>query len=238
MLADHEKHVHVALGMALFDTWNFAAEQREYQRAIELNPNLSEAHVGYGSYLLAIGAINDAIRELTLAHELDPLSAAPIAILGATHYFQRNYDKSLEQLRKAMEIIPTAPITHRDLFYVYEGKGVYDKAVAERQQEFQLRGRTQQAGAIGESYKHGGFEAALRTMIQIGRHSSSEDYDPFMVAICYSLLEDKNQAFVWLSKAVEAHSGEVTDLKVAPEFDNIRSDPRFEELVRRIGLPQ
>jgi serine/threonine protein kinase/Flp pilus assembly protein TadD len=228
---------HVAFGDALLSMWNFAAGAPELQRAIELNPNLSEAHMAYGSYLGEIGRFNDALRELTLAHELDPLSIRPINLLGVTYYFQRDYDKSLEQWQKSLEISPNSAIAHFNLFHVYVAKSMYSEAVAELQQQFKLEGRTQQASTIGESYKRGGFQAALRTMIQIGQNSSAADYDPFRVAAGYSFLRDKTQALAWLSKAIDEHSAFVTAIRVDPTWDNIRSDPRFEELVHRIGLP-
>jgi TolB-like protein len=229
---------HVALGNALIGTWNFAAAVPELQRAIELNPNLSEAHMNYGAHLTAMGRFDGAFRELTLAHELDPLSIGPINLLGVNYYFQRDYDKSLEQWHKSLEINPSSAIAHFNLFHVYVSKRSYDKAIAALQEQFKLEGRTHGADAIGQSYERAGFAAALQTMIKVDERSLSQDYDPFEVATAYSLLGDKDQAFVWLGKAVDARSNFVIPLNVDPTWDNIRSDPRFEELVRRIGLPQ
>ena len=236
-LDDTLAEAHVAFGDALSSTWNFVAALPEWLRAIELNPNLSEAHMSYGAYLAQIGRFNDSLRELALARELDPLSIGPINLLGVTYYFQRDYDKSLEQWQKSLEISPNSPIAHFNLFHVYVAKSMYGEAVAELQQQFKLEGRAQQASTIGESYKRGGFQAALRTMIQIGQDSSAGNYDPFRVAAGYSFLGDKNQALSWLSKAIDERSGFVTTIRVDPTWDNIRSDPRFEKLVRRIGLP-
>ena len=236
-LDDTLAEAHVAFGDALSNTWNFAAAVPEWLRAIELNPNLSQAHMSYGAYLAQIGRFNDSVRELALAHELDPLSIGPINLLGVTYYFQRDYDKSLEQWQKSLEISPNSPIAYFNLFHVYVAKSMHGEAVAALEQQFKLEGRTQQASTIGESYKRGGFQAALRTMIQIGQDSSAGNYDPFRVAAGYSFLGDKNQALAWLSKAIDERSGFVTTIRVDPTWDNIRSDPRFEELVRRIGLP-
>jgi serine/threonine protein kinase/tetratricopeptide (TPR) repeat protein len=229
---------HVALGDALIGTWSFAAAESELQRAIELNPNLSEAHMNYGTHLTTMGRFDDAFRELKLAHELDPLSIGPINLLGVNYYFQRDYDKSLEQWHKSLEINPSSSIAQFNLFHVYVGKKSYDKAVAALQEQFKLEGKTQKADAISQSYQSAGFAAALQTMIQIDERSSSQDYDPFEVATAYSFLGDKGHAFVWLDKAVDARSSFVIPLNVDPTWDNIRADPRFEELVRRIGLPQ
>ena len=229
---------HVALGDALIGTWSFAAAESELQRAIQLNPNLSEAHMNYGTHLTTMGRFDDAFRELKLAHELDPLSIGPINLLGVNYYFQRDYDKSLEQWHKSLEINPSSSIAQFNLFHVYVGKKSYDKAVAALQEQFRLEGKTQKADAISQSYKSAGFGAALQTMIKIDEGSSSRDYDPFEVATAYSFLGDKGHAFVWLDKAVDARSSFVIPLNVDPTWDNIRSDPRFAGLVRRIGLPQ
>jgi TolB-like protein len=229
---------HVALGDVLIGTWDFAAAISELQRAIELNPNLSEAHMNYGAHLSSMGRFDDAFRELTLAHELDPLWIGPISLLGANYYFHRDYDKSLEQWDKSIEMNPSSAIAYFNLFHVYVGKKSYDKAIAALQEQFKLEGRTQGANAIGQSYERAGFAAPLQTMIKIDEKSLSQDYDPFEVATAYSFLGDKDQAFVWLGKAVDARSMFVIPLNVDPTWDNIRSDPRFEELVRRIGLPQ
>jgi len=237
-LDDTLAEAHVAFGDALSSTWNFAAAVPEWLRAIELNPNLSEAHMSYGAYLAQIGRFNDSVRELALAHELDPLSIGPINLLGVTYYFQRDYDKSSEQWQKSLEISPNSPIAYFNLFHVYVAKSMYGEAVAALQQQFEWEGKPQQASAIGESYKRGGFQAALRAMIQIGQNSSAGDYDPFRVAAGYSFLGDKKQALVWLSKAIDEHSAFVSTIKVDPTWDNIRSERRFKELAQRIGLPQ
>jgi TolB-like protein/Tfp pilus assembly protein PilF len=229
---------HVALAESLTCAWDFANEGPELQRAIELNPNLSEAHLNYGAHLSGMGRFDDAFRELTLARELDPLSIGPINLLGVNYYFQRRYDESLELWRRSVEINPSSAIAYFNLFHVYVGKKSYDNAIAALQQELKLEGRTQGAEAIGQSYKRAGFGAALQTMIEIDEKSSSQDYDPFEVATAYSLLGNKDRAFEWLGKAVEARSIFVLSLRVDPTWDNIRSDPRFEKLVRRIGLPQ
>jgi eukaryotic-like serine/threonine-protein kinase len=229
---------HVALGDALIGTWSFAAAESELQRAIELNPNLSGAHMNYGTHLTTMGRFDDAFRELKLAHELDPLSIGPINLLGVNYYFQRDYDKSLEQWHKSLKINPSSSIAQFNLFHVYVGKKSYDKAVGALQEQFRLEGKTQKADAISQSYKSAGFAAALQTMIKIDERSSSRDYDPFEVATAYSFLGDKGHAFVWLDKAVDARSSLVIPLNVDPTWDNIRSDPRFAGIVRRIGLPQ
>src|SRR5205814_9147801 len=138
----------------------------------------------------------------------------------------------------SLAINSSSAIAHFNLFHVYVGKKSYDKAIAALQEQFKLQGRTQEAEAIDESFKRAGFAAALQTMIDMDKRSLSQDYDPFEVATAYSILGNKDQAFVWLGKAVDARSNFLTALNVDPTWDNIRSDPRFVTLQRRIGLPQ
>jgi Flp pilus assembly protein TadD len=218
-------------------TWNWVAAERELRRAVELNPNLSEAHREYGVYLGVIGKTADAVAEVRLAHELDPLSTVTINLLGLFYYRQRDYDKSLEQWHKSLQVTPNSPIVHSNLFRVYVAKSMYDKAVAELEEAFRLKGRTQQANAIDASYKRAGFREVLRTRIQIDNDSSTQDYAPWAVAESYALLGEQDQAFAWLDKEYEVRSGLVF-LKTDPVWDNIRSDPRFQELLHRIGLPE
>jgi tetratricopeptide (TPR) repeat protein len=122
-------------------------------------------------------------------------------LLGVNYYFQRDYDKSLEQWSKSLAINSSSAIAYFNLFHVYVGKKSYDKAIAALQEQFKLEGRTQEAEAIDESFKRAGFAAALQTMIDIDKRSLSQNSDPFEVATAYSILGNKDQAFVWLGKA-------------------------------------
>jgi tetratricopeptide (TPR) repeat protein len=172
-----------------------------------------------------------------LAQELDPLSITVNTNLDSLYYLQRNYDQALEQCRKALEISPNAATVHYDLFDIYAAKSMNDKAVEEVEQGIAFEGRPQEAAAIDQSYKKRGYKGALRKVIEIASSNSVEDYDPHLVARAYMLLGDKDQALVWLSKAFEAHS-ETLFIKSDPYWDAIRSDPRYADLLRRMGLPQ
>jgi TolB-like protein/Tfp pilus assembly protein PilF len=227
---------HVVFGGVLFHNWDFTSAQREYVRAIELNPNLPSARFYYATYLESAGKLDDALRELDTARELDPLSTSPINLLAMCYFFRRDYDKALEQWRKSLEISPNSAIAHFNLFHLYMAKSMPGEAVRELEQRLKLEGRTDDAKRISKSYQHNGWREALRVLAQISEKPSSKSYDPWGVATVYSYLGDKDQALAWLRKAIEARTSFVDYLRVDPAWDNIRSDPRFAELVHRVGL--
>jgi serine/threonine protein kinase len=226
---------HVSMGLASTLTWNWATADQELRRAIELNPNLTDAHVYRSWYLAAIGKLPDAINESRSAEELDPLSVNVNTGLDTLYFMQRDYDKSLKQCQKALEINPTVAIIHYDLFDIYAAKSMYDKAMNEIALGLRFENRPQQAAAIDQSYKQEGYKGALRKMIQIASNDSPDDYDPFLAAKGYALLGDKEHVLIWLTKSYEAGAG-ILFLKVDPYWDIVRSDPRYADLLHRMGL--
>jgi TolB-like protein len=228
---------HVALGHAAFITWNWALAESELRRAIELNPSLSEAHLEYAVYLLNIGRVPDASTEVRLAQEFDPLSLGPSNILAWAFTAQRDYDNAIAQFNKSIEMRPNSAAAHYSLFDLYSVKLMYDNAVAQLEQALTLDGRGLEASAVDATYKSDGYKGVLRTTIQINGNPSSKHYDPAAVAQGYTLLGNRDQAFAWLDKAYEARLG-LNFIKVNPVWDNLRSDPRFTDVLRRMGLPQ
>jgi eukaryotic-like serine/threonine-protein kinase len=242
-LDGHLAEAHVALGHVSIVTWNWALAESELRHAIELNPNLSKAHVEYAFYLLVVGKATDAFTQARLAQDLDPLSSD--RVLGLAYWFQRDYDKAIAQWNKSLETSPNSALAHYNLFELYGAKLMYDDAIAQLEQALTLEGKAQQAKAIGDSYKRAGFSGVLRMRIEIGSNPSPKDYDPVDVAESYVLLGEKERALVWLDKAyLAAGAGNLparshlTFIKVNPVWDTIRSDPRYADLLRRIGLPQ
>jgi TolB-like protein/Tfp pilus assembly protein PilF len=236
-LDDGLAEAHASMGVTSLMTWDWARADQELRHAIELNSNLSDAHEYRSWYLAAVGKLTEAVNEGKLAQELDPLSVTVNTGLDTLYYLQRDYDRALEQCRKALKISPSAATIHYDLFDIYSAKSMRSRAVDELEQAIRFEGRPQEAAAIDQSYKQEGYEGALRKMIENGKNHSVEDYDPELVARGYMLLGDKDQALVWLNKAYEAHS-EILFVKSDPYWDPIRPDPRFADLLRRMGLPQ
>jgi TolB-like protein/Flp pilus assembly protein TadD len=226
---------HVALGHAATLTWDWALAGSELRRAIELNPNVAEAHVEYASYLLNMGKVTDALTQARLAQDFDPLSSD--RILGLAYWFHRDYDKAIEHWSKSLETSPNSAVAHYILSELYQTKMMYDDAVEQLQQALKLDGELQQAKAIGDSYKRAGFTGVLRTRIEFSSNRSAKDYEPAAVAVCYVLLGDKDRAFAWLDKGYDQRVN-LDFFKVNPTWDSIRSDPRYADLLRRMGLPQ
>ena len=225
------------MGLASLMTWDWENADRELRRSIELNPNLAFARVYLSWYLAALGKLSAAIDQGEIARGLDPLSAYVSTSLETIYMFRGDYAKALELAQNALELTPNAATLYYDLSAAYTAQGMYDKAVEYLAEGFRLEGRPQQAAEIKESYKHGGFRAMLRKRIEIDKRETNEDYDPYQVATSYAQLGDKDRAFQWLNKAYEVRSG-VLFVQVDDYWNQFRSDPRYADLLHRMGLSQ
>ena len=221
--------------------WNWAEAEQDYKRAIELNPNYSVAHHWYGDgYLAAVGKTDEAIAELRKAHELDPLSLVITTDLAKRLCFAGNYDEGMEQFRKVLEVDPDFFLAHYYLSQAYEMKGLFPEAIAEAKKIKPPDAVPYAIGQLGHIYAlQGRRHEALGIADQLQRLSKRTYIDPRYVANIYIALGDKDSAFVWLEKAYQQHSPAMCGLKWDPVYysDAIRSDPRFLDLVRRVGLP-
>ena len=235
-LDDTVAEAHVGLGLAAMMKWNWQVAGTELQRAILLNPNLSAAHREYAVYLASVGRLSDALAETKTTVELDPLSVLPHIVSALTYRLDRNYEGAMEQAQKAVELNPNSPLARYNLFDIYRDQGRYDQAVSELVKALRAEGRNEEAIAIENAYKRDGNTGMLAEFIRFNRNPASLKA-PVAVAESYVLLGDKDQAFVWLNKAYEARAN-LLFLKVDPVFDPIRSDSRYADLLRRMGLPQ
>ena len=217
--------------------WNWEEAKRELERSLQLNNNLSLAHEYYGWYLQAQGNLDGALAEEELALELDPVSGIINSNLAWTYFLRRDYGNAVKQFQKTLELDAKNPSTHGSLARVYALQGRYQDAVAELQEEFTLYGRLDVASQFHKDLSVGGYHAVLRSEIALLGKPSTQDYDPAVVAFDYALLDESEKAFFWLERATERRST-INDLKVSPELDNIRSDPRYADLLRRMRLPQ
>jgi serine/threonine protein kinase/Tfp pilus assembly protein PilF len=236
-LDDGSAEAHASMGLVSLMMWDWAPADQELRRALELNPNLSDAHEYRSWYLAAVGKLPEAVSEGKMAQDLDPLSISINTGLDTLYYLQRDYDKALAQCRRALEISPDAGTIHYDLFDIYSAKSMRDQAIDELEKEIRSEGGPEEAASIDQSYKQNGYAGALRRAIEIASNTSVEDYDPYLAAKGYMLLGDKDKAFVWLNKAADGHS-QILFIKSDPYWDSIRSDPHYTDLLRRMGLPQ
>jgi tetratricopeptide (TPR) repeat protein len=230
-----------ALKMFFYRDW--AGAEREIKRAIQLDPNYAEVHVLNCFYLVAIGQIDEAIAEGKRALELDPLSARNIRYLGNWFYYARRYDEAIRQYHDALELDPHNPMVHDHLGDAYEQKGLHSEAVAEWEKALTLTGDDKLAAILHDSYARGGFSAALRAVAEkrlehLNDRSERGEYVPTIeYARAYVRLGDKEQALLWLGKAFEERNMFPLYFSSDPFYDGLRSDPHFEDLIRRVRLP-
>ena len=232
-----EAHASLAAILAGYD-WNWAAATKEFQRAIELNPNYATAHHWYSdTVLLPMGRFDEAVAEMKRAQELDPLSLIINAEVGSNYMYARQYDKAIEQLRKTIEMDQTFYYAHWNLGEAYELKGSFQEALAEYQTSMRLVDDPSVLGFIGHAYaKAGKRDDALKTVNQMEEISQRRYVPAYSFAQVYAALGEKDQAFQWLEKSYQDHAPDIALIKVDPTLDSLHSDPRFADLVRRMGL--
>jgi TolB-like protein/Tfp pilus assembly protein PilF len=238
---------HNALADIMYEyDWKFAEAEREFKRAIELNPNYATARHWYGEYLLAVGKNEEALAEMKRAQELDPLSLIINSILGVAYMENRQYDQAMEQLKKTIEMDQNFPRAHLYLADTYERNGMFEEASLEFEKLFVLNGMppeeaAKQTAELREAAKKIGAKGYWRKQIEIyerNRVSQPSVMPPLsIVAAFYAQLGEKDQAFAFLEKSYEKKEVDVIRLE-STIYDPIRSDPRFQDLMRRIGLPQ
>jgi TolB-like protein/DNA-binding winged helix-turn-helix (wHTH) protein/Flp pilus assembly protein TadD len=233
-----EAHASLAIIAPYFD-WNWEESQRQYERALQLNPNYATVHHWYGdTYLAPTGKVNQAIEEIRRAQELDPLSTIIATDLGKQLIFARRYGEAFPQLRRALELDPNFGWAHFWLWYACTETGRYSDAYNELEKARSSVGPNRfLAFSAYTGAKAGDTVKARKTLAQL-LQTSHRDVRPVAVSYTYIALGEKDQAFSWLEKAYLARSPDLEALKNLPAFDPLRSDPRFSNLIRRVGLPQ
>ncbi len=233
-----EAHTSLAYVKHRYD-WDFPAAEWEFKRAIQLNPNYATAHQWYAFYLATMGRVDEAIAEARLALQLDPLSLVMNSALGRIYHFARQYDKASEQFRKTLEMDSNFAAAHFDLAQTYVVTGRFAEAIAEYQKALAITGRNPSlVSQLGYIYARAGQKAEAMKILNDLKERSRQAYVPLSdFAFIYMGLGDKDQAFARLNQAYEARENPLVFLKAEPSFDPLRSDPRFHDLLRRIGLP-
>jgi tetratricopeptide (TPR) repeat protein len=232
-----EAHNSLAFCLDGFD-WNFAAAGKEFRRAIELNPGYATAHHWYAWHLSLLGQYDEAIAEMKKAESLDPLSLVINADLAELFVLAHSYDESIRQSRKTIEMDPNFGLAHNHLAQAYLQKHMNDEAVAELQKAVQLSGDSPTCVAnLARAYVASGNRSEAERLLSDLKKRSSHGYSHASeIAVIYAALGDKNQAMSWVEKGYEERFNPGVLLR--PGFDPLRSEPRFQELVRRMGLSQ
>jgi len=217
--------------------WNWLAAEKEFKKAIKLNPKYATAHHWYAFKLAAMGRHDDAIAEMKLARELDPLALIINAEVGWAYYFSRQYDQALEQFQKTLEMDSSFGVTYMFLGMAYIQQERFAEAISELRQAVELSGGSLiMKATLGHALGRSGERKAAEKMIEELTKSSGGHISGYNVALIYAGLGETEEALSWLTRAVKQHDMFLTWINQEPMFDSLRSEPRFAELVKRIGL--
>jgi len=238
--SDADAHLSLAI-VAHWYEWDWAAAEREFKRAIELNPGNSDAYGYYSWYLASMGRNEQAHAEAKRGQQADPLSLLANFGPGSISVFTRQWDQAIEQLRSAIELDPNYWFDHCFLGRAYEQKGKLPEAIAEFQHALELeKDNTEIWSGLGHAYAVSGNRTEVQRVQDHLKEQSEHSYvAPYNVAVIYAGLGDKDRAFAWLDQAYKERSYLLAVyLTTDARLDNFHSDPRFADLRRRIGLPE
>jgi len=241
---DSVGEAHTALAVIRYlHGWDWSGAEIEFRKALALSPNSPDAHHWYSHFLLTMGRIEESQVESQRYLELDPLSPAATLHMGMHYLFARQYDKAIEWEQKTLRVEPNYVEAHRWLGRAYECKGMYPQALAEIQKAVDLSRESGQSErylpSLAYIYARSGQTRKAQELLNtLNRTSEHTVRWPIDVAEVYVVLGDRQMAFEWLEKAYAQHEDSLPAiLKVSPRFDPVRSDPRFQELMHRVGLP-
>ena len=220
--------------------WDWTGAEREFKRAIDINPNYATAHEWYSVYLSAMGRHDEAIRTARRAYELEPLSLAIIRDLARAYYHARQYDEAIAAYLKAIELDPRHYRHNSWLELAYAQKGSYDQAVDVYLKAMNIMGTdAKEITSLEKTYRAKGWQGYCRRRLELmHEHPDRFFVTPYNLARASVLVGEKSAGLDWLEKAYAEHADHLVLLKVDPIFDPLRADPRFVQLIRRVGLPE
>ncbi len=232
-----EAHTSLARVKHCFD-WDWEGAEKEYKRAIDLNPNHATSHSWYSALLSFSGRFDEALVEAKHAQELDPLSLVINTNVGYILFYQRQYDKAIEQCQRTLEINPDFSWTHNILARVYMQKSKFEEAIAEAQKAVTLSGgSTEYQSLLGYTYAMSGkIKEAKNILKQLEELEKKKNVSRFIRALIYEALGETDQAFSFLEASFKRREFGMLLLKVSPELDNLRSTSRFKVLMEKVGL--
>jgi tetratricopeptide (TPR) repeat protein len=231
-----EAHTYLATVLMNID-WDWAGAERGYQRAIELNPGYAPAHHWYGWLLIVLARLDDAINELEMARRLDPLSIGINWFLAAAYGFAGRFDEAVQQGEFLIELEPRSWIGHWVVGYACGIMRQFDRSIAAFEQAGRLDQSPMIAGQLGCVYAMAGLRDEARATLAEMKTKSAESYvPPYYIAIIHAALGEEDEAFDYLERAFEMRDGSLPLLKVDQRVDPLRDDPRFADLLWRVGL--
>jgi TolB-like protein/DNA-binding winged helix-turn-helix (wHTH) protein/Flp pilus assembly protein TadD len=230
-----EAHTALALIVQNYD-WDWKTAEKEFRRAIELNPNYATAHHWYAEHLMWQGRFDEALQESERARMLDPLSLIIAADNGAILYFSRKYDRAIKKWQTVLEMDPDFPRAQMIIAALVE-KGMFSEALATVERQRKITPDAWYWACVAYIQGHAGkMKEAQHALDQLLQLDHRERIDPVTLGQAYAGMNDKVRAIAWLDKAYAQHSNELTGLKVDPQFDSLRGEPRFQDLLHRVGF--
>lgn len=231
---------HTSLGFVCQLSWEWSAAEEALRKAIRGNPNYAQAHEIYGFYLAAVGRFDEAVEEMTRAQELDPLSLNMLASFGWVYMAARRYGEAIEQCRRALELDPNFVQAHLWLGLSQTEDGMASEAIATFQNAAAITNRNATIlGGLGTAHVRAGEAGEAQKILEEleDRSVRGQYVTTVSMVMLYTALGQKDSAFDWLEKAYTARASFLVGLKVYSFFDSLRPDPRYDDLLRRIGFP-
>jgi tetratricopeptide (TPR) repeat protein len=239
-IEDGLAEAHVSLGYASFTyDWDWIAAGSHFGQALTVNPSYVGNHSFYPLYLSSLGRFEDAVAVAKGALDLDPASPAASHMLAVQLYLARQFDKAIQQCHKTLELDPNFVVSYAVLGQAFASGGLYREALPDLDKFSALsRGSATSLALLGYAHARlGDRNEALRRLEELSALAKRSFVTAFFFALVYAGLEDKDQAFMWLEKACEERFNRLAYLKVEALWDPLRSDPRFTELLQRVGIP-
>ena len=229
---------HASLGSIKLFEWDWSGAEREFKRARELNPNYEGNEDSDAHYLRVMKRFDEAVAESKRILELEPVSVLYNRNVATNLYFARRYDEAIEQCQKTLELDPNMPTAYRWLAKSYEQKGLYDQAVEAYLKTVEFSNLGPEGGAaLKDAYAASGWKGFWRKSLELKKERAKQRrVSLYALAENYARLGEKDQAFAWLEKLYEQRSPTLSQLNGDPLWDGFRSDPRYADLVRRVGL--
>ena len=230
---------HAAMGaIDFFYEWDWSKAAKEVKLVVERKPESADPYACTLHYLDVQGRPDDAIVQIKRIIELHPVSLVISAEIGCASYYARRYDQAIAQSRETLEMDPNFAQAYYGLARAYGQKGMYDEATnALNKARTLLAGSARIVAELGYAYAASGKRDEARDVLRGLKEEATRKYvDPYLFAIIHTALGEKDQALAWLEKAYEERSTWMPFMKVEPKFDSLRSDPRFADLMRRVGL--
>jgi tetratricopeptide (TPR) repeat protein len=218
--------------------YDFSTAEKEFEQAIELNPRYAHAHAVFSNLLGWTGRYEEAYTEVHRALRLDPLSSITNSMVGWVYLYGRRYDQAIEQLQKTLELDPRSGISWAFLGWAQSCKSLHESAIASLRESCEIYPGSGAIARLGQVYATAGYRGeALKILEQLQELAKQQYVSPYAVSRIYAALGQTEEALRWLETAYQQHANWMVFLSVDSVFDDLRSDPRFQDLMRRMNFP-